>query len=198
MIIVDDTVSMHTLVSPSHNGLVQRTIPRYLLSLTYISLGFSILPFILALINVASSPVHSIPALIAYVLTAPFNVATLLVMWHIIRETVWIPFNISSKKTISFTAFLQVVWIFSTVMAGLIAANRSPFTDTFCGRGKCQVTFAILTALGACQVLLLGAIGLVITLDYLKIKTARWGTGSVTSSVTQEPTIIKGPRMIGV
>lgn len=162
MIIVEtsDTASTHTLVSCENSK-----IPRHLVHVTYASLAFSILPFIFALINVTLSPLHSIPTIIAYVLSTPFHVATILVAWQHARQVdPTLPFEPTSSWSIRYTCFLIVIWVFSTASC---AAGSRIFDQLECHlSSKCSmnrgvlVTFIVSTILAGLEVFIMSAIAL--------------------------------------
>ncbi|KAF8161449.1 hypothetical protein B0H34DRAFT_796241 [Crassisporium funariophilum] len=167
MIITDstDAASTHTLVATNK-------IPRYLVHLTYASLGFSILPFIFALINVSLSPFHSIPTIIAYVFTTTFHVATVLVAWQNARDIdTTLPFEPSGGRSIAYICFLFALWIYSLITC---AFGSRMFINGFCTFGsqfgmncapnhysRILATFVVSTVLAGSEVLIIGAIGIV-------------------------------------
>lgn len=163
MIIVDtsDAASSHTLVSCESSK-----IPRHLVNFTYASLGFSILPFIFALINVSISPLHSIPTIIAYVFSTPFHVATILVAWQYDRQVdPTLPFEPSSWRSIGYTCFLFASWVYSTVVC---AAGSQLFHRLACHlSSKCTtdhrvlITFVVSAILAGFEVFIVSAIAIV-------------------------------------
>ncbi|KAF8806693.1 hypothetical protein BYT27DRAFT_7339254 [Phlegmacium glaucopus] len=161
MIIVDtsesDAASTHTLVSCESSK-----IPRLLPHFTYASLGFSILPFMFALINVSLSPLHSIPTIIAYVLSTPFHVATILVAWQHARQLdPTLPFEPSSWWSIGYTCFLVVVWLYSTASCavGSRIFHRLDCT-TKCIMDPVLITFVVSAILAGFEVFIMSAIAI--------------------------------------
>jgi len=158
MIIVDtsDTASTHTLVSCENSK-----IPQHLPLLTYTSLGFSILPFIFALINVSLSPLYSIPTIIAYVFSTPFHVATILVAWQHARQVdPTLPFEPSSWRSIGYTCFLIVLWLYSTATC---AIGSRIFHRIYCSSSKCPmdpvlITFVVSAILAGFEVFIMSVI----------------------------------------
>jgi hypothetical protein len=165
MIIVDtsDTASTHTLVSCENSK-----IPRYLVHVTYASLGFSILPFIFALINVSLSPLHSIPTIIAYVLSTPFHVATILIAWQHARQVdPTLPFEPSSLRSIGYTCFLVVFWVLSTVFCAVgtrlfdeIECHRDLKLSSICNTDRVLITFVVSTILAGFEVFIMSTIAI--------------------------------------
>lgn len=159
MIIVDtsDTASTHTLVSCEHSK-----IPRHLVLFTYASLGFSILPFIFALINILISPLHSIPSIIAYVFSTPFHVATILIAWQHARQVdPTLPFEPTSLRSIAYTSFLVVLWIFSTATSAVGSQIFHQFQCQFsskCTMDRILITFVVSTILEGFEVFIMSAI----------------------------------------
>ena len=147
-----DTASTHTLVSCENSK-----IPRHLVHVTYASLAFSILPFIFALINVSLSPVHSIPTIIAYVFSTPFHVATSLIAWQYARQLdPTLPFEPTSQKSIGYTCFLVVCWVFSTAYAAIgsrmfgdveLECHLSLRHSSLCTTDRVLITFVVSTIL---------------------------------------------------
>lgn len=164
MIIVEtsDTASTHTLVSCENTK-----IPRYLVHVTYASLGFSILPFIFALINVSLSPLHSIPTIIAYVLSTPFHVATILIAWQHARQLdPTLPFEPSSSRSIGYTCFLVVFWVLSTAFCAVgsrifdqVECHRD-LLSTICTSDRVLITFIVSTILAGFEVFIMSAIAI--------------------------------------
>ena len=163
MIIVEasDTASTHTLVSCENSK-----IPRHLVHVTYASLGFSILPFIFALINVTLSPFYSIPTIIAYVFSTPFHVATILIAWQHARQVdPTLPFEPSSYRSIGYTCFLVVFWAYST---GSCAIGSRIFDQPCRVSSKCGtvgsdrvlITFVVSTILAGFEVFIMSAIAI--------------------------------------
>jgi len=166
-----DTASIRTLVSCENSK-----IPRYLVHVTYASVGFSILPFIFALINVSLSPVHSIPTIIAYVLSTPFHVATILIAWQHARQVdPTLPFEPSSLRSIGYTCFLVVFWVLSTafcaVGSGIFKSDQVEchrdgdhhFLSSVCtttGTDRVLITFVVSTILAGFEVFIMSAIAI--------------------------------------
>ena len=162
-----DTASTHTLVSCENSK-----IPRHLVHVTYASLSFSILPFIFALINVSLSPLHSIPTIIAYVLSTPFHVATILIAWQHARQVdPTLPFEPSSMRSIGYTCFLVGFWVLSTafcaVASGIFKFEHSQVEcrldlSSLCNNDKDRVliTFVVSTILAGFEVFIMSAIAI--------------------------------------
>ena len=158
-----DTASTHTLVSCENSK-----IPRHLVHVTYASLGFSILPFIFALINVSLSPLHSIPTIIAYVLSTPFHVATILIAWQHARQVdPTLPFEPSSLRSIGYTCFLVVFWTLSTafcaVGSGIFNESRVEchlVLPSTCTTDRVLITFVVSTILAGFEVFIMSAIAI--------------------------------------
>lgn len=164
MIIVEtsDTASTHTLVSCEN-----AKIPRHLVHVTYASLGFSILPFIFALINVSISPLHSIPTIIAYVLSTPFHVATILIAWQHARQVdPTLPFEPSSLRSIGYTCFLVVFWMLSTAFCAVgsrifdQAECHGDLSSSICNSNRVLITFVVSTILAGFEVFIMSAIAI--------------------------------------
>jgi len=158
-----DTASTHTLVSCENSK-----IPRHLVHVTYASLIFSILPFIFALINVSLSPAHSIPTIIAYVLSTPFHVATILIAWQHARQVdPTLPFEPSSLRSIGYTCFLVVFWVLSTAFcaagSGIFKFDQSECHRNFssaCTTDRVLITFVVSTILAGFEVFIMSAIAI--------------------------------------
>jgi len=158
-----DTASTHTLVSCENSK-----IPRHLVHVTYASLAFSILPFIFALINVSLSPLHSIPTIIAYVLSTPFHVATILIAWQHARQVdPTLPFEPSSLQSIGYTCFLVGFWVlstaFSAVASGILEHWRvdcSLDLSSLCHTDRVLITFVVSTILAGFEVFIMSAIAI--------------------------------------
>ena len=165
MIIIDtsDTASTHTLVSCENSK-----IPRHLLHVTYASLTFSILPFIFALINVTLSPLHSIPTIIAYVLSTPFHVATILIAWQHERQVdPTLPFEPSSLRSIGYTCFLVVFWVLSTAFCAVGSRIFDYWRvecrldlSSLCTTDRVLITFVVSTILAGFEVFIMSAIAI--------------------------------------
>ena len=165
MIIVEtsDTASTHTLVSCEN-----AKIPRHLLHVTYASLGFSILPFIFALINVSLSPLHSIPTIIAYVLSTPFHVATILIAWQHARQVdPTLPFEPTSLRSIGYTCFLVVFWVLSTAFCAVgsrifdsVECHRDSDLSSICSSDRVLITFVVSTILAGFEVFIMSTIAI--------------------------------------
>ncbi|KDR75511.1 hypothetical protein GALMADRAFT_247953 [Galerina marginata CBS 339.88] len=99
-------------------------LPRFFVVLTYISLAISLFPFAFSLIIVSISRLHSIPTIIAYVLSTPFHVAALLIIWQHSRQIdMQFPFRPSSWRSIGYICFLAAIWLFSMVTCALGAQS---------------------------------------------------------------------------
>ena len=161
MIIVDisDTASTRTLVFSEKSK-----IPRYLTPVTYVSLGFSILPFIFALINVSLSPLHSIPSIIAYVFSTPFHVATILIAWQHARQVdPTLPFEPSSWRSIAYTSFLVVLWAYATASCAIgsrIFHHIDCDLSFKCTMDRVLITFFVSAILAGCEVFIMSAIAI--------------------------------------
>ena len=162
MIIVDtsDTASTHTLVSCENSK-----IPRHLVDVTYLSLVFSILPFIFALINVSISPLDSIPTIIAYVFSTPFHVATILIAWQHARQVdPTLPFEPSSWRSIGYTCFLVIFWVYSTaacIIGSRIYQHKECHNSHKCHTmDRIQITFVVSAILAAFEVFVMSAIAI--------------------------------------
>ena len=154
-----DTASTHTLVSCENPK-----IPRHLVQVTYASLGFSILPFIFALINVSLSPLHSIPTIIAYVLSTPFHVATILIAWQHARQVdPTLPFEPSSYRSIGYTCFLVVLWAYSTASCAIgsrIFEELECRDSSKCTMNRILITFVVSTILAGFEVFIMSTIAI--------------------------------------
>jgi len=161
MIIIDtsDTASTHTLVSCENPK-----IPRHLVHVTYASLIFSILPFIFALINVLLSPLHSIPTIVAYVLSTPFHVATILIVWQHARQVdPTLPFEPSSARSIGYTCFLVLMWAYSTATCAIgsrIFEQLDCHLSSKCTSNRVLITFVVSTILAGFEVFIMSAIAI--------------------------------------
>jgi hypothetical protein len=175
-----DALSTNTLV-PTEK------IPPYFVHLTYASLGFSILPFIFSLVNVAISPLHSIPTILAYVFTTPFHIAALLVVWQHKRQIdTTLPFEPSATRTMAYTCFLTGLWIFSTVTCGVgsqkfvklgpcppVAPDAPPtliLVPCNIPHKRVVASFVVSTVLAGFEVIIVGAIIVVCYLHRAKAK----------------------------
>ena len=157
-----DTASTHTLVSCENSK-----IPRHLVHVTYASLAFSILPFIFALINVSLSPLHSIPTIIAYVLSTPFHVATILIAWQHARQVdPTLPFEPSSLRTIGYTCFLVGFWVLSTAFCAVASGIFEHWQvecrhlSSLCSTNRVLITFVVSTILAGFEVFIMSAIAI--------------------------------------
>jgi len=156
-----DAASTHTLVSCETSK-----IPRHLALFTYASLGFSILPFVFALINVSLSPLHSIPSIIAYVFSTPFHVATILVAWQHARQVdPLLPFEPSSWRSIGYTCFLVLLWLYSTascaIGSGLFHQLECQQQHSSCTMNRVLITFVVSAILAGFEVFIMSAIAIV-------------------------------------
>jgi len=169
MIIADesDAASVFTLVPENDSDKV----PRFLVPLTYGSLGFSILPFVFALINISNAPAYSVPIVVAFVFTTPFHIASLFVAWQHARGLdPTLPFVPTSIKTICYTWWLFILWVSSSAVcicgSRIFQAQYSQCRNVGVdGMGKCDVplertlvTFAISTALSGVETMIIGLI----------------------------------------
>ena len=172
MIIADqsDTSSIFTLVPEKDSDKV----PRFLVPLTYGSLGFSILPFVFSLISISTSPEYSIPTVVAFVFTTPFHIASLFVAWQHARGLdPTLPFEPTSIKAICYTLWLCALWVGSTVVC--ICGSRlfqawyrrcEHLDDVLIGipvecdtpLQRTLITFAISTALSGVETMMIGLI----------------------------------------
>ena len=158
-----DTASTHTLVSCENSK-----VPRHLVHVTYASLAFSILPFIFALINVSLSPLHSIPTIIAYVLSTPFHVATILIAWQHARQVdPSLPFEPSSLPSIGYTCFLVVFWVLSTAFCAVGSRIFEQWQvecrldiSLVCTTDRVLITFIVSTVLAGFEVIIMSAIAI--------------------------------------
>ncbi|KAF9463569.1 hypothetical protein BDZ94DRAFT_604056 [Collybia nuda] len=170
MILDTETVSMLTLVPP-------RQLPRNLTRLNYLSLALSTFIFILALINVVRNPPLSLPNVVAFALTIPYNATTIVVARrHARQPTVTPPLTPTTWKGLIFACLLVGLWIYGLVV-DILHLSKSLGTpmctvpidddesDEFslapCGRRAKSMTmpfFIVLTAVGAIQVFLMSAI----------------------------------------
>jgi len=186
-----DTASTHTLVSCENSK-----IPQHLVHVTYASLAFSILPFIFALINVSLSPLHSIPTIIAYVFSTPFHVATILIAWQHARELdPKLPFEPTSLRSIGYTCFLVVCWVFSTAYSAIgsrifgywhVECHLS--FSSLCTTDRVLITFVVSTILAGFEVFIMSAIAIMCYRN-------RPGKG-VTPSLSIPMTSRRGPKVV--
>ncbi|PPQ88953.1 hypothetical protein CVT25_005052 [Psilocybe cyanescens] len=110
-----DAASITTLVTKTPEKM-----PRFFAGLTYTSLFFSVFPFAFALINVLTTRLYSIPTIIAYVVTTPFHVGALLIIWQHKRQIdMQLPFNPTTWRNMIHIAFLICVWLFSAITSAM-------------------------------------------------------------------------------
>jgi hypothetical protein len=173
MILDTETVSVLTLVPP-------RQLPRQLVRLSYFSLALSAFIFVLALINIVRNPPLSLPNVVAFALTVPYNATTILVARRFVRQpTATPPLSPTTWKGLIFACLLVGLWIYGLVVdiLQLSKALGTPmctvlidddendeFSSAPCGRRAKSMTmpfFIALTAVGAIQVVLISVIAII-------------------------------------
>lgn len=170
MILDTETVSMITLVPP-------RQLPRPLIRLNYVSLALSTFIFIFALINIVRNPALSLPNVVAFALTIPYNATTIVVAHRYARQpTTAPPLSPTTWKGLVFACLLVGLWIYGLVV-DILQLSKSlgkpmctvpidddendEFSPAPCGRRAKSMTmpfFIALTVVGAIQVCLMSAI----------------------------------------
>ncbi|KAF8058796.1 hypothetical protein FPV67DRAFT_1455303 [Lyophyllum atratum] len=162
--IIEDTLSVLTLVPP-------RQLPRSLTRLSYLSLTLSTFICVLSLINVAREPALSIPNAVAFAVTVPYNLTTIVVarkhkrhpnITPVLSPTTW--------KGLVYSCLLVGIWIYGLVVDILQLSNSlgrivcdqygnlPPEQSTPCelrARSMSMPFFIVLTFIGGAQVLLM-------------------------------------------
>lgn len=170
--ILDDpeTLSVLTLVPP-------RRLPRLLVRLNYFSLALSTFIFVLALINIVRNPPLSLPNVVAFALTVPYNFTTIFVARRFSRHpNITPPLSPITWKGLIYSCLLVGLWIYGLVVdimqlaKSLGAPNcvspiddddNDEFSPVPCGRRAKSMTmpfFVALVFVGAVQFLLMSAI----------------------------------------
>lgn len=110
-----DAASITTLVTKGPEKM-----PRFFAGLTYSSLFFTVFPFSFALINVLTTRLYTIPTIIAYVITTPFHVGALLIIWQHNRQIdMQLPFNPTTWRNMIHIIFLMCVWLTSFITSSI-------------------------------------------------------------------------------
>ncbi|PPQ63765.1 hypothetical protein CVT24_004274 [Panaeolus cyanescens] len=159
------------------------------------SLVFTLPSFIIALlnINIPSSITFSVVAIVAYVLTTPLHVGTI-IMWRVSRSTPSVPFEpLARKRCASSIIFVLSLWLLTTIMSGRLATDpklvehvcgKSPSPDPNC-EARAHIYFTASTIATALEVLILGVLaGISITTVIQKPKKEPSSSSPVNSTAT--------------
>ncbi|KAF9047585.1 hypothetical protein BJ165DRAFT_1526877 [Panaeolus papilionaceus] len=177
MIIIgaEDTASVLTVVPEQDTAPSQGRLPRLLSLLSFASIAVSIPPYIFGIINSPISYLYTIPSICAFVLILPFHVGVVHTFSTVWRQNSYQPLQFRSQIRaiiVIYASFLQITWLLNAAMCGMAVMMRGKQEGELCYRStpgaqhacvqKMLATFLLTTIFSSIEVLLLGAISVIL------------------------------------